>query len=486
MDSEIMNSADDMLSMAPADLFDDGPSDASTESVEAVASPETEEIETPEAIGDAAGESATEELPEEEAEEEETPAVEDVVKKTTPKADTVPLPDGVTTGKNKDGKPGLFVEKSRWDNAIYPNHKLVQELSAKLGEPATAEVLDSKIAAGNALDLLYTDLTSADPTSQGKVVEHLLDRMNNAFKNGAVGTDPTVPFIQQLYSELPAKAPDAYASLRLNAARDLIGEMFSLAATTKDVGLFNSMQHLVRVISGSKASTAAEIKAAAAKMELPFFDPTEMDRAAQTSNPLVQAQRRIEALERQLNGGQRTTTNPAAQFDSWAAETTTAISKAIADDVITPSLTEVAPRWKDFPNDYRRLVTEPLQREVSANIRSDTAFQARINRLDAQARRATSPAIRADIRAQMQTAYVNRAKLAVEAVKGDILKFAATTLKDGNSATHARRQAAQTKTALRTPGSSNPKSLVPSSLPSSSGGVFDVNSELAAMNALFR
>lgn len=65
-------------------------------------------------------------------------------KETKPPADRQrpeELPEGVTRGKNSNGKPELLVEDSRWKN-IYNNHQMVQQVSEILEEPATVGSLE--------------------------------------------------------------------------------------------------------------------------------------------------------------------------------------------------------------------------------------------------------------------------------------------------------------------------------------------------------
>jgi hypothetical protein len=139
------------------------------------------------------------------------------------------LPEGVTRGKNSSGKPGLFVEDSRWKN-IYGNHQLVQKTSELLGEPVTMEALQLRNDAYMAQEQLFTTSRAATRKPRAHSSTIFFDEMKRAKDEGEVGVDASVPMAQTFYSTLREKSPDGYANLRFTAARDLLTEMFTEAA----------------------------------------------------------------------------------------------------------------------------------------------------------------------------------------------------------------------------------------------------------------
>jgi hypothetical protein len=476
---EIVNTASDMVDMAPADLFDgidssaDGAESGTEEYIDdgsAEPSEQVEEIADPGAI--------TSEIEEPEAEPEVEPAA------VAANAVISDLPEGVTVGKNKAGKEGLFVEKSQWDNSIGAAHKLVAEISNTLGEPATLEALSDRIKGANALELLYSDVTSAEAGPQAAVINHLFDRMENAFKTGEIGTDPAISFAQNFYSTLKQRNPDAYATLRLTQARDFLGEMFEMAAERGDQALFNSTQHFVRALT--QTDDGARLAEAARAYGLPYYEPSQMATLKQTAanDPLVRLQRENESLRQAMNG--RSQNNQAESFSTWQAETTQGISKSVNEKAILPVTAQFKDVREKRPDDVRRLVDEPLYREVLAKLKTDPEFQSKLKVFDAQARRATSPQVRAQIRERMEQTYVNRATLIANdpKVKGPILQTAATALANGSASTHARRTAAQSHTAPRGAGTATPKSLVPNGAIKKFGDTYTSDSAMAEMLAM--
>lgn len=447
----IVSNAQDLTSMVSDDAMSafnaagEGTADVDTGLEDA---PETESFETPDAIGEEetpeVEQPAAEELPaeaaaadEKEAPKVETPAVEE-------------LPEGVVAGKNRKGEDGVFVSKDRWNNTIHANHKLVQAASEAIGEPLTLEALQERNQAYVSQQQLYHDLTSGVPESQAAVLGFMLDQMATARQRGEVGIDPSVPMAKAFYGTLKEKSPDAFATLRFEAARDLVSETFRYAAETGDKTLFASAQHLVRMLANhGEVKDVTAFRALAERMKLPFYTQAEMDGLARAkSDPVAQLRAENERLQQQLSG--RSSSTQAEQFESWMTSAKEAKNVGIAEGAIKPALASVEAAWKQHPADYKRLVLDPLQREVNDVLVKDAGFQDTIGRLVAQARRATSPQVRETISGQIKQAYVNRAKLAVEAVKRPIIEFAAKTLKEQSASTHARRQAGQNSTAPKT------------------------------------
>jgi hypothetical protein len=382
------------------------------------------------------------------------------------------LPEGVVRGKDRNGKAGLFVEDARWKN-IYGNHQLVQQVSEMLGEPATAEALQLRNNAYMAQERLFNDITSGDPAAQGAVLEYFLNEMTRAREQGEVGVDPAIPMAQTFYSTLRDKSPDAYATLRLTAARDLIGEMFAEASASGDESLWLSAQHFARALAnvGKDVTDIAQVRTIAQRMGIPFYAKAEMQGLARGVDPVARLQAENARLNSIVNG--TSSTNQAAQFDSWFQATSQGVKSAVLDDAVKPSLASVEKQWKEFPNDYNDLVVDRLHRKVNETIRADAGFNQRIKLLNDQAQRATSAQKRDELGRQITQAYVNRARLAVEAVKKPILEFAANRLKERADQNHTRRSSAQTRTSPTGAAGTVPRSLTPNNLIQMKDGIFD-------------
>jgi hypothetical protein len=471
MSEAAVSSGADLAAMAPADLFSGGAADTSadTSSTEtSSASPaEIETIESP-ASFEGQEEAAIEEPPQEEAEQpvegQEEP------QQAAPQEE---LPEGVVQGRDSNGKQGLFVEPSRWKN-IYGNHQLVQQVSEALGEPATLEGLQLRNDAYIAQERLYTDLTSGDLESQSKVLDYFFDEMARARDEGEIAGDATVPLAQTFYQTMRDRSDDGFATLRMMAARDLVGEIFQEAAATGDESLWLSAQHLARALSnvGKEVTDISQVRSMAQRMGIPFYTKAEMQSltARNGSDMLAQVRAENERLRAQIEG--RSTTSQAAQFDDWFTGMSQSVNQAVLDEAVKPALAPVEKAWSQFPDDYNRLVVEPLHREVAKTVRADQGFKARIDLLHAQARRAASAQRRNAIGQQIQQAYVNRAKLAADAVKKPILQFAANRLKEQADQNHARRQVAQNRTAPRGQSGTVPRSILPNNFPQM-GDVYD-------------
>ena len=474
-DTTVVNSGSDLAAMAPPDLFSSPAADTSTDtssSVETSSEPaEVETFDTPDLLD---GETESN-LDEPEPPEPETTTPEpDPEPASTETQQTQPdeLPEGVTRGKDRNGKPGLFVEDTRWKN-IYGNHQLVQKASEMLGEPVTAEALQLRNDAYLAQERLFNDLTSGDPQAQGAVLEYFLDEMSRAREQGEVGVDPAVPMAQTFYSTLRDKSPDAYASLRFQAAKDLVGEMFEEASASGDESLWLSAQHFARKLSnvGKEVSDISQVRAIAQRMGIPFYAKAEMQGLARGVDPVARLQAENARLHSLVNG--KSSTNQAAQFDTWFQGVAQTVKSSVLDQAVKPALATVESQWKEFPNDYHDLVVDRLHRKVTETIRADAGFNQRIKLLNDQAQRAASAQKRDELGVAIRQAYVNRARLAVEAVKKPILEFAANRLKERADQTHARRQAAQNRTAPKGTTGTVPRSLTPNNLVQMDNGVFD-------------
>jgi hypothetical protein len=487
-----IESVDQMMSMLPADYSEGATSSADTstdiDTGDADETPEPDTtidtldeppaIEEPEPIGPVVEPTEEEPEPQPEPPTPETPAVTEEE-----------LPEGARAGKDRQGKEGVFVTKDRWDNTIYASYKTAQQVAEAIGEPLTLEAIQLRNEAFLGQERLITAIKSGDQAEAANVVGWMLDHGIAAHQNGEVGTDPTVPIAQAFYQTLRDKSPDGYANLRFSAAKDLVGELFEHAARTNDPALFNATQHVVRMLSGVSSESlkqpngVANLRAAAERMGLAFHLPEEMPSLARGADPNAQLRAENERLRAQVEG--RTTSNQADQFNQWKSATNTAIATGQMDEAIKPALAPVADAWKDFPNEYQDLVVDRLQKKVDQTLAGDTPFKERIRILGVQAQRATNQAIRDRIAAEIRQAYVNRTKQAVEAHKRPVLEFAANWMKERSASTHARRQAAQTRTAPKGTTNPVPQSLIPNGVTKAdftTNGVFDVKKATASLS----
>ena len=487
-----IESVDQMMSMLPADYSEGATSSADTstdiDTGDADETPEPDTtidtldeppaIEEPEPIGPVVEPTEEEPKPQPEPPTPETPAVTEEE-----------LPEGAKAGKDRQGKEGVFVTKDRWDNTIYASYKTAQQVAEAIGEPLTLEAIQLRNEAFLGQERLITAIKSGDQAEAANVVGWMLDHGIAAHQNGEVGTDPTVPIAQAFYQTLRDKSPDGYANLRFSAAKDLVGELFEHAARTNDPALFNATQHVVRMLSGVSSESlkqpngVANLRAAAERMGLAFHLPEEMPSLARGADPNAQLRAENERLRAQVEG--RTTSNQADQFNQWKSATNTAIATGQMDEAIKPALAPVVDAWKDFPNEYQDLVVDRLQKKVDQTLAGDTPFKKRIRILGVQAQRATNQTIRDRIAAEIRQAYVNRTKQAVEAHKRPVLEFAANWMKERSASTHARRQAAQTRTAPKGTTNPVPQSLIPNGVTKAdftTNGVFDVKKATASLS----
>ena len=440
----VVDTPADMVNSVEPGFFDDTSSsepviDTSAETTE---SPEAEVIETPGDIENAPSNET--ELPEEEGDEEETPVEAAPVDPNKPAAEA--LPDGVSKGKDRNGKEGLFVEPKRWES-VYGNHKVVQEVANLIGEPITADSLKEGGAlwlrdkAFQAQELTYDHIK--DPGKQSQVLGHYIDHLNQARESGEIGSDATVPFAQNFYASMKEKSPDGIANLQLMAARDTIGALFEKAAKSGDNDLRVSLQHVVKALTGG--TDAATTRAIAERMGLPFYNKDEMVGLAKGADPVALLRQENEALKAQVNG--RSTTTQAAQLQEWKEQTWQSMQSGVSEDAVQPALADVADAWKAFPAEYKTHVVDALHSKVEAILNSDPALKNRISALQSRAKLATSAQVRQQLATEIRTAWVNRAKLAADASLRPVLESANKILTGLSNANHARRQQAQGRTA---------------------------------------
>jgi len=386
------------------------------------------------------------------------------------------LPEGVTKGKDRNGKPGLFVTPERWDN-IYPHHQLVQQVSELIGEPATVEQLKLRHDAYIGQENLYTALTSADPNSQAAVLNDFYNEMAREVSEGGVASDPAVPFAESFYSTTKERSPAAFAALRMSAARDFVGEIFREAAESGDTALFQSGQHIARMLAGmgKDVTDPAKVRSVADRMKIPFYTHAEMGGLKQGTDPIAQLRAENQRLQEQISG--RTTNTQAAQFGEWSNRTNSAIASSVLSDAVTPALATVAESWKSYPADYQRLVIEPLHREVEAALKTDPVLAQRVSTLKTLASRAATAQKRDEIGQQIVQSYVNRAKQIADVKRKPILEFAATWKAERSAQTHKRLTAAQNQSAPKGAAGAVPRSVLGNADPSAkAGGSYDAKS----------
>lgn len=473
-----VRSATDMLAAAPADLF---------AGIDAISPSGDQTVDdTPLEVDDAPDETPAE-APVEDSPADDAAPIEaaddaptsEVMDPAAPEAavDNEELPEGTIKTKDAKGKFKYSLDENRY-KTVYGNHQAVQQATEVLGEPFTVDALKLRNDGYLANERLYTVLESGDPVEQGAAVKFMLDEMRSAHEAGEVGHDPTIPFAETVYTTLRDNSPDAYANLRLMAARDLVGEMFDNAARSNNGQLFSSAQHFAATLVGVGPKPAnwtpeqyvAHVREVTARSGIPFFVPGEMQGLAKGEDPLVASNRRVRELEAQVNG--RSQAGAAEQYDTWFKTHVQDVNNSVFSDAVEPALAAVKDGWKDFPDDYRRLVVDPLNREVTKIVRADPALDRTVNELLGRARRATSEQVRQQLGAQIKQAYLNRAKLAMEAVKQPILTTASKTLKGLSEQTHDRRNGAQSRTVPKGPSAPVKQSAVPATV-GFKNGVYD-------------
>lgn len=475
----------DLASMVPPDLFSgtdvsdsgDSGSDASASETDSAAQYSAESFD---AAGDTAAEAAAE-VPAEQTEEEPPveaqPEAEKPEQKEAAQQDGE-LPEGVRAGKDRRGNDGYFVDANRWNGSIYPHHKLAVEASDLLGEPLTMDAIKVRENAYIGQRNLWGDLLSGDPQLQGGLIGQFFESAQKAVERGHVGSDPMVPFTETFYSTLRDKSPDAYAKLRLEAAKDLSAELYEEAAMLWSQGKADMADNLYRSV-GRMLGTIG----------LPYKREAEREGYLSTAGQVNEAEtlrRENQALKGQLNG--KATQSAAAQYDNWLNQTTQNVQASILNDAIMPAVKDAETSWsklKDGPDAFKDLVVGRLLTAVNEAITKDTRFQERINDLQEAARRATSVQRRSELQADIRQLTVNRAKLVVEAKRRPILEFASDRWKIRNETNNKRLAAGQTQrtpTGVHAPA---PQSITPSAAQPSSQ-VFDPDVEVRKLMAFMR
>jgi hypothetical protein len=225
----------------------------------------------------------------------------------------------------------------------------------------------------------------------------------------------------------------------------------------------------------TEAQYLANVREVTGRSETPFFTTDELAGLVKGEDPNAAKDREIAELKAKLNG--RTQTGTAEQYDTWNRAHVQSVNKSVFDEGVIPALQSVADAWKAFPDDYRRQVLEPLNREVTAAVKADPALNNRVTELNALARRATSEQVRQRYGDQIRALFVNRAKIAADKAKGPILKTAAEWLQWKSQQTHERRNGAQNRTAPKGPSAPVGHSLVPETI-GFKNGTFDPNTAM--------
>lgn len=445
----------DLMSSVPADLF------SGADVSEFPDTPEGDGLETFDAGGEPDGAAL--------------PAVEEPVVEDAPLSDDEPLPleeaakpaeelpEGVKRGKDRNGKEGLWLTPNRYDE-FHGAHRVMRDYANVIGEAVTPEALNDRQQAFMGQQRLYANMTSADPKLQADVINHFFNELRAAQQSGLVGSNPAVPFTQEFYRQVKSD-PDAYASLRMEAANDLLKEMKDVAGETQNVNLWRSGGWIAK------------------QLGLEWSPEVEMQNfVSRKSDPLHHANSRIKELETQLSG--RQAADSTAQYESWKASIAQTNAQAIKEEALIPSIPEDhRTSWAKFPAQFQNLVIAPLNKQVREVIAKDAGFQERLTLLGKQAERSASAQVRADIAAQIQRLYVNRARIAADALRGPLLKEAGALLAQQSQATHQRRQAAQDQHSPQGSRAAVPRSLVPNSVVNSNrvGTTFNANDAVRDM-----
>ena len=475
-------SVSDLLGMIPSGALEASSTieEPAKEGVEPDA-PESDDgqIETPEPVAD--------ETPDPEPEPETPEPAKEPAKPEAKTEPTEDVPEGVVKGKNRKGEEGYFATPERWEK-IYGAYKETQKISTLLGEPLTEAAIKQTVAHADSWNDLRADILSGDKNLQGNVIGYLMQEMQQAQKNGETAVDPSVSFVDTLYSNLAKTDSAAYRTMRLRNTQDLAREIFEGAARSGDEAAAQGIQHVIRFLAGigPNETNAAVVKAAADRMGLPFNLMDELPTLAQGSSPEAQLRRENAQLRAQING--RTgAPQQAESFSSWNGATTQAVNKSVMDGVILPALSTQKEAWaKAFPDGNEQFdlrVLKPLQAELDGVLAKDERFQSQVASLKEQARRAPSADVRKRIAEQIATLTTNRANLSIEAIKAKHVRFAAETVKQLSDSTHQRRSSAQQRAVPR--GASAPvnRGLVPANEVTYKDGVFDPATAMADMKS---
>lgn len=354
------------------------------------------------------------------AAEEVKPAEADVAKPAEAVAEE--LPEGVRKGKDRNGKDGYWLNPNRYET-FHNAHKLIRDTEAMIGEPLTTAALDVRHRAFMGQEKLYSDMLSGDPALQANVIGHFFGEAKRAQDEGEISGNPMIPFTQQFYQTLRDSDPDSYATLRSQAASDLVDEMYLEAAQKGNRSLWLSAQHFDKILGRE------------------FKPETSMANMATGEGDQLQSLRaENDRLRNQVTD--RSQKTQAAQFEEWRGGLNQNIGQALNQSAISPALAAVAPAYKDFPETFKS-IQGSLHSKILDGFKADQGFKDRINLLLQNARRAPSAQKRSEFAQQIVNLHSNKARQIADAVKGPILAEAARGLKAQSDHTHQRREAAQ-------------------------------------------
>jgi hypothetical protein len=469
-ETPLIESGDDLMAMVPDDFFAKVRGDDDTVDTEDDADGEDDDSTDEDAeAGDE--EPATEEQPEDAAAKKEA----------AEQAKPDELPEGVIRGKNKDGKPGLFVEEPRW-KTIYGNHQTVQKASEIFGEPVTPEVLQERQEAYIKHTNLYNALLSGDRAEQGEFLTTLLGEMRAAKDAGEIATDATIPFANAFYDTMKAEDLDGYTAVRLRSTQELFQEMADKALASGNGAINLALQHIGCALLGldPEKMSMSEIVETHKRFGLAFNEQAQFQRLAEErkkqpppsqSSETEQLRQEVQTLRDQISG--KSATSEAAQYQSWFDSTVDTVRQSLLEEAVKPAMAAYAERWKDYPEQFEQIVLKPLHSKVQEELMKDTQLQARVQQLIAQAKRSPSAQIRSERAATIKQLAIHKALSAVQKEKGPYLKLAANSLVQQANQTHDRRRAGQSRTAPAGTNGSVPHSIVPKSIPDFKDGIFD-------------
>lgn len=421
-------------------------------------------------------------------EETEDPSPDDVVNEETTEEEAEPiveaqatddeLPEGVRKATDRNGKPEMRLTPQRYEK-FHGAHKTVRELEAIAGEPVTPELFGVYAGAYDGQEQLFGDILSANPVSQGNVMNYWFAEGARAMKGGEVGVDPMPSFTSAMYASLKGlsanpeealrktlgkkldtpeyegvaarvqeSAANAYAKLRLEAATDLVNELELEAAQTESLDLWKSVGHVAKTLG------------------LAYKKSTEMEAFAKgiRIDPVRNLQQENQKLKAQINGNQ--TKSQAAQLEAWRATNKQTSLNAVLSEAVMPALSDTQAAWEKLPGGkegFNDMVRDRLHSSVLKTMSEDPRFQGRIKLLQDSASRASEQK-RADIGHQIKQAYINQANILIDRLLPGIKSFASTAFRERNAATHQRRENAANHRAPGGSGTPVKRSLVPAGM----------------------
>ncbi|MGC4052881.1 MAG: hypothetical protein QM757_26435 [Paludibaculum sp.] len=412
---------------------DDGPQDVPLET-------DTPPIEEP-----AGDEPPIEEEPTDDS-QESTDSSQESTQPTEPAAAVADpnLPEGVRAYE-RHGKQFMSVPKEVWDRT-FGGFQGMQALEEVIGEPLTKEALHERQTSHNIRILMREDYVSGDPDAQANFIMRFLGHeAQEAMKNGEVGVDPLLTFVDTLPQVLEAQYPEAYKRMESNALRSSLDTLYLAAGRLgldgKDgQNLLYSVQRVDKTRFGSYRS-ADDVKALVARTpEQPAADEVGVLRAKLADRDARDAQ---------------------TAYRSWSTETNrgigTSIDGVIGERLNNPDLVK-AYEAKDLAD-----VREKLHTHVSEALKANAQWNSQMQLNLRQAQRAVSPERRDAVRQVMVQQATNIARRAVEAKLPQLLAERTKRAVAANQQRHERRAAGAQHRAPGKPGA--PGTTVSSNLP---------------------